>query len=75
MRSRLIVTFALCGFGNLGSLGIQIGVLSQLSGRRVADISKVAMSALTVGIISTLSSAIIAGLVLTEESSKKILGL
>jgi len=69
------VTFALCGFGNLGSLGIQIGVLSQLSGRRVADISKVAMSALTVGIISTLSSAIIAGLVLTEESSKKILGL
>ena len=30
-RSRLIATYALCGFGNIGSLGTQIGVLSQIS--------------------------------------------
>src|SRR6186713_470533 len=30
-RSRLIATYAVCGFGNIGSLGTQIGVLSQIS--------------------------------------------
>jgi CNT family concentrative nucleoside transporter len=30
-RSRVIATYALCGFGNIGSLGTQIGVLSQIS--------------------------------------------
>ncbi|EXJ87649.1 CNT family concentrative nucleoside transporter [Capronia coronata CBS 617.96] len=73
-RSRLIVTFALCGFGNIGSLGIQIGVLSQLcNDSRVKDISRVAMSALVAGVISTLTSASIAGLLLTEETAAKFM--
>lgn len=66
-RSRLIATYALCGFGNFGSLGTQIGVLSQISPGRSGDVSRVALSALISGVISTLTSASIAGLVVTDQ--------
>jgi CNT family concentrative nucleoside transporter len=66
-RSRLIATYALCGFGNIGSLGTQIGVLSQISPARSADVSRLAMSALISGVFSTLTSASIAGLVVTDQ--------
>ncbi|KAF3002501.1 hypothetical protein E8E13_006235 [Curvularia kusanoi] len=67
-RSRLIATYALCGFGNIGSLGTQIGVLSQISPGRSGDVSRLAMSALISGVFSTLSSASIAGLVVTDQA-------
>lgn len=66
-RSRLIATYALCGFANLGSLGTQIGVLSQVAPSRSGDVSKLAVSALISGAISTLSSASVAGLVVTNQ--------
>lgn len=66
-RSRLIATYALCGFANLGSLGAQIGVLSQLAPNRSGDVSRVALSALIAGAISTLTSASIAGFVVTDD--------
>ncbi|KAF2668461.1 hypothetical protein BT63DRAFT_374212 [Microthyrium microscopicum] len=65
-RSRIIATYSLCGFGNLGSLGTQIGVLSQIAPGRSGDVSRLAVSALLTGIISTLTSASIAGLLVTE---------
>ncbi|KAK5651620.1 hypothetical protein OQA88_11894 [Cercophora sp. LCS_1] len=61
-RSILIATYACCGFGNIGSLGIQIGVLSQLAPRRSADVLRVAVSALFCGVLSTLTSASVAGM-------------
>ncbi|KAL9007041.1 MAG: hypothetical protein Q9188_000245 [Gyalolechia gomerana] len=61
-RSRLIATYALCGFANLGSLGTQIGVLSQIAPGRGGDVSRLAISALVAGALSTLTSASIAGL-------------
>lgn len=67
-RSKLIATYACCGFGNLGSLGTQIGVLSQIAPNRAGDVSKVALSALFSGVISTLSSAAVAGLVVTTQN-------
>ncbi|KAK3113904.1 hypothetical protein LTR53_008329 [Teratosphaeriaceae sp. CCFEE 6253] len=67
-RSTLIATYSLCGFGNIGSLGTQIGVLSQLSPKRGGDVSRLALSALITGILSTLSSASIAGLVIQDQS-------
>ena len=66
-RSRLIASYALCGFGNFGSLGTQVGVLSQISPGRSGDVSRVALSALFTGIISTLTSASIAGLLVTDQ--------
>jgi CNT family concentrative nucleoside transporter len=67
-RSRLIATYALCGFGNIGSLGTQIGVLSQISPGRSGDVSRLAISALISGVVSTLTSASIAGLLITNQA-------
>jgi len=66
-RSRLIATYALCGFANIGSLGTQIGVLSQLAPSRSADVSRLAISALLSGALSTLTSASVAGLIVTDN--------
>jgi len=66
-RSRLIATYALCGFANLGSLGTQIGVLQQLAPCRGGDVSRIALSALLSGAISTLTSASVAGMVIISE--------
>jgi concentrative nucleoside transporter, CNT family len=66
-RSQLVATYALCGFGNIGSLGTQIGVLSQIAPGRAGDVSRLAISALITGVLSTLSSASIAGLVIQDQ--------
>ncbi|EHA57721.1 sodium/nucleoside cotransporter 1 [Pyricularia oryzae 70-15] len=71
-RSKLIATYAICGFGNVGSLGTQIGVLSQLAPSRTADVSSVAISALLAGILSTLTSASVAGMLYTESMGKAL---
>ncbi|KAF7557298.1 hypothetical protein G7Z17_g755 [Cylindrodendrum hubeiense] len=68
-RSKLIATYALCGFGNIGSLGIQIGILGQLAPSRSGDVSKLALSALASGILATLTSASVAGLVVTDQTT------
>ena len=68
-RSRLIATYALCGFGNIGSHGTQIGVLSQIAPGRSGDVSRLAISALVSGVISTLTSAAIAGMLVTDQAS------
>ncbi|TVY37900.1 Solute carrier family 28 member [Lachnellula subtilissima] len=68
-RSRLIATYAVCGFGNISSVGIQIGVLSQLAPGRSGRVAKVALSALISGVISTLTSASIAGMLITNAAS------
>ncbi|KAK7740420.1 hypothetical protein SLS62_011137 [Diatrype stigma] len=65
-RAKLIATYACCGFGNIGSLGTQIGVLTQIAPGRGGDVSKVAISALVSGIIATLTSASVAGMLATE---------
>ncbi|KAJ4358260.1 uncharacterized protein N0V89_002840 [Didymosphaeria variabile] len=67
-RARLIATYAVCGFGNIGSLGTQIGVLSQISPGRSGDVSRLAVSALISGVVSTLTSASIAGLVVSDQA-------
>ncbi|KAI9021655.1 Na+ dependent nucleoside transporter C-terminus-domain-containing protein [Phycomyces nitens] len=61
-RSTLVCTYALCGFANLGSVGMQIGVLSTLAPKRGGDISRLAASAMICGAFSTWVSASIAGM-------------
>ncbi|KAJ9668445.1 hypothetical protein H2201_001493 [Coniosporium apollinis] len=68
-RSTLIATYALCGFANIGSLGTQIGVLGQISPGRSGDVARVAVSALISGAISTLTSATIAGMLITNQEN------
>jgi CNT family concentrative nucleoside transporter len=59
-RGFTVASYALCGFANLGSLGIQIGVLSALAPSRTRVIARVAPSAMIAGFISTLQAAGIA---------------
>ncbi|KAK3988793.1 Na+ dependent nucleoside transporter C-terminus-domain-containing protein [Cladorrhinum sp. PSN332] len=66
-RSKLIATYACCGFGNIGSLGIQIGVLSQISPKRSGDVVRVSISAFFCGVLCTLTSASVAGMLFTED--------
>jgi concentrative nucleoside transporter, CNT family len=59
-RAFTIVSYGLCGFANLGSLGIQIGVLGALAPSRSKIIAKLALSAMICGFLSTLQTAGIA---------------
>ncbi|KAL6452207.1 Slc28a3 Solute carrier family 28 member 3 [Candida maltosa Xu316] len=69
-RGTLIATYACCGFANLGSLGITLGVLNTLTNNsRSKDISQSIMSALFCGGIATLLSAAIAGMVMHDLDS------
>lgn len=62
-RAHLITTYSLCGFANIGSIGINIGVMSALAPKRRDVIVKLAFSAAVTGALVTLSSAAIAGIV------------
>lgn len=66
-RGTLIATYALCGFANLGSVGITLGVLNTLTNNsRAKDISALIISALFLGMIATLLSAAIAAMVMHD---------
>lgn len=66
-RGTLIATYALCGFANLGSMGITLGVLNTLSkGRRASDIAKTITSSLFAGFVATMMSACISGMVIHD---------
>lgn len=59
-RSRLILTYALCGFANLGSLGISIGALSLMVPERRAEIVALTPWSVLAGMMATcLSGAVI----------------
>jgi hypothetical protein len=60
-RGFTITSYTLCGFANLGSLGIQIGVLSALAPSRTRLSARIGPSAMICGFISTLQAAGIAG--------------
>ena len=68
-RSRLISTYSLCSFANIGSLATQIGVLSQIAPGRSGDVSRIAFSALITGALSTFTSASIAGMLVTDQAA------
>ncbi|MFV0294761.1 MAG: NupC/NupG family nucleoside CNT transporter [Hyphomicrobiaceae bacterium] len=63
-RTRLILTYALCGFANLGSLGIMVGGLSSMAPRRQPDIVRLGPRAVLVGVMSTMLSGAIIGAML-----------
>ncbi len=56
-RAYTIASYGLCGFANLGSLGIQIGVLGALAPSRGKVIARIALSAMVCGFLSTLQTA------------------
>jgi CNT family concentrative nucleoside transporter len=61
-RSELIATYALCGFANLGSIGIQLGGIGGLAPTRKSDLAKLGLRVVLGGSLATFMTATIAGL-------------
>jgi CNT family concentrative nucleoside transporter len=61
-KTLVIVSFALCGFANFGSVGIQIGGISALEPSRRADLAKLGFRALIAGTLASYLSATLAGI-------------
>jgi len=61
-RSFTIATFALCGFANLSSIGIQIGGIGALAPNRRGDLARLGVRAMLAGTMANLMSASIAGM-------------
>lgn len=62
LKSEVIATFALCGFANLSSIGIQIGGIGAIAPGRRRDLARLGLRALIGGTLATLVSATIAGM-------------
>ena len=60
--SQLILTYALCGFANLGSLGIMIGGLTALCPQRRAEILNLAPRSVWSGFLATCMTGAVVGL-------------
>jgi CNT family concentrative nucleoside transporter len=63
-RSRLLATYALCGFANFGSVGILVAGLATMAPSRRTEIAKLGMRALFGGTLATCGTAAIVGLLL-----------
>jgi len=63
-RSQVIMTYALCGFANFGSLGILIGGLNAMVPERRDDVVALGLRAILSGTLATLLTAAIVGLML-----------
>ena len=61
-RSFTIATYALCGFANLSSIGIQIGGIGALAPTRKEDLAKLGLRAMLAGTMANLISAAIVGM-------------
>jgi CNT family concentrative nucleoside transporter len=63
-RSLVIATYALCGFANFSSIGIQIGGIGALAPERRAELAKVGVRAMLGGALASFMTATIAGILL-----------
>jgi concentrative nucleoside transporter, CNT family len=61
-KSLAIASFALCGFANFSSVGIQIGGIGELAPGRRADLAKLGLRALLCGTLASYLSATLAGI-------------
>jgi CNT family concentrative nucleoside transporter len=63
-RSVVIATYALCGFANFSSIGIQIGGIGAMAPDRKHDLARLGLRAMIGGSIATFMMACIAGMLL-----------
>ena len=63
-KTVVMATFALCGFANLSSIGIQIGGIGPLAPERTGEIAALGLRAVLAGTLANLMPATIAGVLL-----------
>jgi len=64
VKSFTIATFALCGFANFSSIGIQIGGIGALAPNRRHDLARLGLRAMFAGTLANFMTATIAGFLL-----------
>jgi CNT family concentrative nucleoside transporter len=60
-RTRVILTYALCGFSNFGAIGIQLGGIGPIAPDRKADLAQLGLRAMVGGMLACCMTACIAG--------------
>ncbi len=60
-RSRVILTYALCGFSNFGAIGIQLGGIGPLAPNRKNDLAQLGLRAMFGGMLACCMTACVAG--------------
>jgi CNT family concentrative nucleoside transporter len=63
-RASVIATYALCGFANFGSIGIQLGGIGPLAPERRGDLARLGLRAMIGGALASWMTATIAGLMI-----------
>lgn len=63
-RSVKILTYALCGFANFGSIGIQLGGIGGIAPERRADLAKLGLRAMIGGTLACFMTACVAGMLM-----------
>jgi CNT family concentrative nucleoside transporter len=63
-KGLLIVSFAICGFANFSSVGMQIGGIGEIAPERRGDLARLGMRALLCGTLASYLSATIAGILM-----------
>jgi len=63
-RSQIISTYALCGFSNIGSIGIQIGGIGAMAPQRQGDLARLSVRAMIAGSLACFMTACIAGMLI-----------
>jgi CNT family concentrative nucleoside transporter len=60
-RTQMLMTYALCGFSNFASIGIQIAGLGGMAPDRQSDIARLGLRAMIAGMLATCMTACVAG--------------
>ena len=63
-RSVTLLTYAMCGFANFGSIGIQIGGIGGIAPERRSDLAKLGLRAMLGGTLAAFMTACVAGILL-----------
>ncbi len=61
-RTLVIVSYALCGFANFGSIGIQLGGIGGIAPKRRHDLARLGLRAMFGGLLASLMTAAVAGI-------------
>jgi CNT family concentrative nucleoside transporter len=63
-RSITILTYALCGFANFSSIGIQLGGIGAMAPTRRADLARLGFRAMLGGTLAAFMTACVAGILI-----------
>ena len=63
-RAEILLTYALCGFANFGSIGVQLGGIGAAAPTRASDLARLGLRAMLGGMLACFMTACVAGMLL-----------